>query len=923
MDGSPKLISCQPSGVRSQPFYDSTRKKNVTKVVGMGSLLRSESMSLAQLFLQTDAAYACVAELGEIGLVQFRDLNPNVNAYQRKFVNEVRRCDEMERKLRFIEGELQKDSIEIPDVSDHIPAPLPKDMVELEAKFERLEEELLEINGSMESLRKNYIELNEMLEVLDRVQQFFDEGHPDHARETLLDVQQGIAGPISDTDVGGFPLEPIRPIDRDEKKEDSEMQFIAGVLQRSRARSFERMLWRWCRGNVFVRTSDISKTSDPLMGDPSEKSVFIIFFYGEALRARAKKVCDGFSASVYNCPESSEGRAMIKEGIAVRIAEMKTVLNQTIEHRQKVLRATAQNHKVWCIKVLKIKSIFHTLNMFSLDITQKCLIAECWIPKADMPAVQNALKLGTEVSGTDIPCILNEMETNTVPPTFHKVNKFTRGFQNIVDSYGIATYREINPAPWTIITFPFIFAVMFGDAGHGFIMFLAALAFVIFEQKLADMKIRDEIFNTFFGGRYVILLMGLFSIYTGLIYNDIYSKAINIFGSSWKNPYNHSLIDKYLEVEEDNEPMFTLPPEYAFDNDYGPYPFGVDPVWNLAENRLNYLNPLKMKLSVIIGVSQMLFGLILSFFNHVHFKAVVDILFMFIPQLVFLSCIFIYLCCQILIKWICFSAHPGYVFGFYYPSTHCAPSLLIGLINMFMMKSRLEGFVENNKPDEFNKTVELDQCYLQQWYPNQALIEQIFLILAVVSVPVMLLVKPIILCVQSSRGKHIPSAGHGGDEGEEFSFGDTMVYQAIHTIEYCLGCISHTASYLRLWALSLAHAQLSEVLWSMVFNIAFTLSGYVGIVGQFFIFWAFAVLTVSILILMEGLSAFLHALRLHWVEFQSKFYGGLGYQFEPLRALLIGLVAVEFQSKFYGGLGYQFEPFSFELIIRQAEGFDS
>merc|ERR1712130_396073 len=94
-------------------------------------------------------------------------------------------------------------------------------------------------------------------------------------------------------------------------------------------------------------------------------------------------------------------------------------------------------------------------------------------------------------------------------------------------------YREVNPSVYTIASFPFLFAVMFGDAGHGLIMLAAALWMIIKEKSLESKRDISEIFNIFFGGRYIIFLMSVFSIYTGLIYNDIFSKSVNLFGSHW------------------------------------------------------------------------------------------------------------------------------------------------------------------------------------------------------------------------------------------------------------------------------------------------------------------------------------------------------------------------------------------------------
>merc|ERR1712000_398045 len=96
-----------------------------------------------------------------------------------------------------------------------------------------------------------------------------------------------------------------------------------------------------------------------------------------------------------------------------------------------------------------------------------------------------------------------------------------------------------------------------------------------------------------------------------------------------------------------------------------------------------------------------------------------------------------------------------------------------------------------------------------------------------------------------------------------------IIHQVIETIEFALGCISNTASYLRLWALSLAHSQLSKVFYQKIL-----VSGLMS--GNFFLvmiaFTIFINITFGVLMGMDALECFLHALRLHWVEFQNKFY---------------------------------------------------
>uniref|UniRef100_A0A7N6ABI0 V-type proton ATPase subunit a n=1 Tax=Anabas testudineus TaxID=64144 RepID=A0A7N6ABI0_ANATE len=815
-------------------------------------VFRSEEMCLAQLFLQSGSEYDCISELGELGLVEFRDLNPSVSSFQRRFVSEIKRCEEMERILGKRAEHLGWFMWTEPE---HAPTQLIISVARnsrlivicKQEQLQRLEMELSEVARNKEKLQRNLLELTEYTHMLKITRTFI------HSRSRVSAFLIGCSF-IALT----------------------HHLFVSGLIQRVKVEAFERMLWRVCKGYTILSYAEVDENlADLDTGEISKSVVFLISFWGDQIGQKVQKICDCYHCHLYPHPENDEERADVLDSLRTRIQDLNNVLHRTEDYLRQVLQKASESAYTWVVQVKKMKAIYHILNLCSFDVTNKCLIAEVWCPVSDLANLRGALEEGSRKGDATVPSFVNRIPSTDTPPTLLRTNKFTSSFQSIVEAYGVGDYREVSPAPYTIITFPFLFAVMFGDLGHGTVMSLFALWMVLTEKKQKKKRSSNEIWATFFNGRYIILMMGLFSVYTGLIYNDCFSKSFNIFGSGWSVKAmftNQQWKNKTLQTNS----LLTLDPNISgvFG---GPYPFGIDPIWNMAVNRLSFLNSYKMKMSVIIGVIHMSFGVVLSVFNHLHFRQKCNVYLLFLPELLFLLCLFGYLVFMIFYKWLAFGAR----------DSSQAPSILIHFINMFVMQGK----------------------DITPLYPGQTGLQIFLVVIAMLSVPVLLLGKPIYLYWLFRGGKGLrrrrvsldrltgyervrrvseddnstaPSYEDDEEEGlDEFDFADVLLHQAIHTIEYCLGCISNTASYLRLWALSLAHAQLSEVLWTMVMRLGLRITTRVGVVLLVPVFGLFAMLTVSILLVMEGLSAFLHALRLHWVEFQNKFYHGTGVKFVP------------------------------------------
>lgn len=358
--------------------------------------------------------------------------------------------------------------------------------------------------------------------------------------------------------------------------------FVAGVIPRERIAAFERILWRTLRGNLYMNQSEIPEPIiNPENNEEVNKNVFIIFAHGKEIIAKIRKISESLGADLYSVDENSELRRDQIREVNTRISDLTSVLRNTKSTLDAELTAISRSLAAWMVVIKKEKATYETLNKFSYDHQRKTLIAEAWAPTNYLGLIKSTLQDVNDRAGLSVPTIVNQIKTTKTPPTYFKTNRFTNGFQTIIDAYGTLKYREVNQGLSAIVTFPFLFAVMFGDFGHGVILFTASLAMIYWEKALLRSKL-DELFSMIFYGRYIVFMMGIYSMYTGLIYCDAFSLSVPIFKSMWKwdddgKASTSSRVDGHT------------------------YAFGLDWNWHDTENDLLFSNSYKMKLSILLG----------------------------------------------------------------------------------------------------------------------------------------------------------------------------------------------------------------------------------------------------------------------------------------------------------------------------------
>ncbi|KDO25283.1 hypothetical protein SPRG_22235 [Saprolegnia parasitica CBS 223.65] len=256
-------------------------------------------MEYVSLIIHEDAAHDCITMLGDLGVVEFTDLNPELTPFQRRYASYIQRCNEMDRKLRCFMVEMTKFKISAksadnvdsflagsPDVCHSSQDTTVRALNSIERILEDKEQELLQLNSMHEKLTREYNERKELQEIISRI-------------GGLVETELSDAMRVSSRMGSSITTSVDSPMDASESDLAIRFKNITGVVPADERLNFERMVFRATRGNCFMRFSAIDELlADPGTGVAVEKHAFVIFFQSQFIETKLRKICDAFHARI-------------------------------------------------------------------------------------------------------------------------------------------------------------------------------------------------------------------------------------------------------------------------------------------------------------------------------------------------------------------------------------------------------------------------------------------------------------------------------------------------------------------------------------------------------------------------------------------------------------------------------------------------
>ncbi|ETO36186.1 vacuolar proton ATPase 100-kDa subunit, partial [Reticulomyxa filosa] len=238
-------------------------------------------------------------------------------------------------------------------------------------------------------------------------------------------------------------------------------KFIAGVVTAAQRVSFERQVYLTSRGNSLIRFQETN----------TDSMVFAVFFLGSQLQRSLRRLCQFMNIQICYESDSEIPREVLLEQAKNERAEDKRAHSATRNLLMQLLRDVAEKLKDWKLTLAQEQGIRITMNRFRSHQGNSVLRAEGWCPSDQKERIQQILEGVVRDKGVGQGFMSELSPKHRQPPTYFETNELTAAFQQIVDTYGVPRYKEFNPAIPTIITFPFLFGVMYGDIFHGSCLF--------------------------------------------------------------------------------------------------------------------------------------------------------------------------------------------------------------------------------------------------------------------------------------------------------------------------------------------------------------------------------------------------------------------------------------------------------------------